>query len=211
MMREGGESRRVLVTVFEAFGGRRWNCSLEVGRSLDGLELEGIDLRVEVLPVVRGRAAELVWELVGGWKPEVILMLGEAGNRRTISLERVARNWDAFRIPDNGGQQVEGEEIEADGPETLGSGLPLERMKAVLEREGCECEWSDSAGSFVCNHLFYRVMRGLAAMERKVEAGFVHLPYAKDDAEAAETERSGMSIAEMASGIQAVLQEIWGK
>ena len=111
-----------------------------------------------------------------------MLCLGQAGGRANIGLERVAINVDDARIPDNAGRQPIDEPVVMGGPAAYFSSLPLKACVQALGDAGLPAEVSNSAGTFVCNHVFYSLMHALA--ERgddpacsAVRAGFVHLPW----------------------------------
>lgn len=112
-----------------------------------------------------------------------MLCLGQAGGRDKIGLERVAINVDDARIPDNAGGQPIDEPIAPGGPAAYFSGLPLKACVQALSEAGLPAEVSNSAGTFVCNHVFYSLMHALAERSladpawARVGAGFVHLPW----------------------------------
>ena len=167
----------ILLSCFEPFGGEAINSSLEVCRLL---ESEGrSDLKICILPVVWKSAPEILLKEIEKWNPRVVLAFGQA-KRRGISLEKRAQNLDDFRIPDNAGQQILAQKIIISAPESLSSTLPLEDIFASLKKEQIPVELSQSAGSFVCNHLFFHLQDALA--REKVISGFIHLPILPEQA-----------------------------
>ena len=163
---------KVLVTGFEPFGGERVNPSSAV---LPWLEAKFPQIHTRVFPVEFKRSwTELQIELERH-KPSVVICLGEAGGRQNISLEHAALNWVDARIPDGSGQNPRDLKLLENGPNALFSTLPLRALENRVKALELPVEISYSAGTYVCNALFYRL---LAALEgQNVQAGFIHLPY----------------------------------
>ena len=169
--------KRVVVTAFEPFGGEHLNASLEVARALEREGVSGVRLTVVELPVVRYQASEEALRVVHELQPDVVILLGEAGGRSAVSPERVAINLDHFPIADNAGHQPQGEPIVVDGPVGYFSTLPVDAIVEAVEQAGVPAAASSSAGHFLCNRLFYRVMHALVEEGLSTRAGFIHLPY----------------------------------
>ncbi len=167
----------MLLTGFEPFGGETLNPSLEVVRSLDPGELGGLDLRRAVLPVAFGRAFAVLEAAIAEHRPGLVICLGEAGGRAEITPERVAINVDDARIADNEGARPSEAPIVAGGPAAYFSTLPIGAIVEGLRARGVPASPSNTAGTFVCNHVFYRLMHRLAAEASGARGGFVHLPY----------------------------------
>ncbi len=169
----------ILVTGFEPFGGETCNPSSEVLTHLPARV--GLARVISAaLPVQFARSQEILFGLIEEHQPHYLLMLGEAGGRSKISLERVALNWMDARIPDHAGFQPSGEPIFPDTENALFSTLPLEDMCVTLERENIPVEYSLTAGSYVCNALFFVALDGISDFEPDSiapKAGFIHLPY----------------------------------
>ena len=111
-----------------------------------------------------------------------MLCAGLAGRRAELSLERVAINVDDARIPDNDGQQPIDQPIVAGGPAAYFTGLPVKRAVAALRQAGLPAIVSNTAGTFVCNHLFYGLMHLVASRGLPVRGGFLHVPYLPEQA-----------------------------
>lgn len=159
----------VLVTAFGAFADVSENPSEALLERLR--EHLGSDrLRGEVLPVEYASGTRIV-ELITECEPRLVLALGVARRARTARLERVARNLDDCETPDNRGVVRCGEAIVRGGPERLPSTLALEALQSRAEAAGLETEYSDDAGGFLCNHVFYR-----ARAATEAPCGFLHLP-----------------------------------
>jgi pyroglutamyl-peptidase len=166
--------RRVLVTGFEPFGGSGVNASQEAAQRLAALLP---DIEVMMLPVVRGVAEQRLLErLPQPPAPSLVLSLGEAGPERVIRLEKVAINWDDFRIPDNAGNQPRDEAIRSDGPPAYFATLPVAALtETLLYQTPLPVTVSLSAGAFLCNHLAYAALDYLADTPLCPYC-FVHLP-----------------------------------
>lgn len=165
----------ILVTAFEPFGGKKTNASYEAVRLLPE-ELCGFAVRKELLPVVFGKAGERVVSLVEELSPSLVLCTGVAGGRKAVTPEKIAVNWRQARIPDNEGNQPEAERIDPAGPDGIFSGLPVERIVEELREKGYPAEVSYTAGTYVCNDVFYLLMDHLRKTGREIPAGFIHVP-----------------------------------
>ena len=171
-------SGKILITGFEPFGGDRENPAEEVVKRLEGEPVSGRIVVGVSLPVVFGEAIRQLEEALDRHQPELVICLGLAANRQAISLERVALNVDDASIPDNAGQQPIDRPIRADGPAAYWSTLPIKAMRARMNEAGFATEISQTAGTYVCNHVFYGLMDALAARS-EVRGGFVHIPRAE--------------------------------
>ncbi|HKP85983.1 MAG TPA: pyroglutamyl-peptidase I [Blastocatellia bacterium] len=171
---------KVLLTAFEAFDGQKMNPSLEAARTMAGVEFVGAGINVAELAVDRFRAIEVATDGVRDLRPDVVIMLGEAGGRFRITPERVAINVDDFRIPDNAGNQPADEPIVEGGPVGYFSTLPIRAINDRLLKASIPARISNSAGSYLCNRLFYSVMHLIAFESLPIKAGFIHVPYQHD-------------------------------
>jgi len=166
----------VLLTGFEPFGGEETNPSWEAVRVLQGARIGGHRIEARCLPVVFGEANARLRRAIAEVKPKLVVCVGQAGGRAQLSLERIAINLDDARRPDNAGQGPVDAAIVAGGPAAYFATLPVKRLRAELQRAGIPCEVSQSAGTYVCNHVFYGLMHRLQKL-RGVRGGFVHIPY----------------------------------
>lgn len=173
--------KRVLVTGFEPFGGEELNPSAEIVRHLNGREIAGAPVTGAVLPCVFGRAASELKRLLGDVDPAVVIAIGQAGGRAEITPERVAINVDDARIPDNAGAQPVDRPVVRGGPAAYWTTLPIKAIVTALRARGVPAAVSQTAGTFVCNHVFYAMMHALRA-RRSVRAGFVHVPWLPEQA-----------------------------
>ncbi len=175
---DGGEHVTVLLSCFEPFGGDSINSSQETIRALSSTRR---DLHFLVLPTVFSRAGEVILSKIESLKPELVIMLGEASGRSSISLEKIALNFMDARIPDNDGFQPSHKVIEENRPLALQSNLPLEKLCRALIDDGIPVTISYSAGTFVCNLVFYEVLN-YSAQIGNMRAGFLHLPLCEKQA-----------------------------
>lgn len=176
-------SRTILLTGFQPFGGERENPSWQAVRALHGTRIGGHRVVARELPVTFGDALKALRAMLRETRPSVALCVGQAGGRAQISLERVAINVDDARIADNAGQQPVDMPVVAGGPAAYFTTLPIKAMREALREGGFPVEISQTAGTFVCNHVFYGLMHALRA-QRGVRAGFMHIPYSPAQAAA---------------------------
>lgn len=196
-------ARLVLVTGFEPFGGESSNPSWQVCQLLPR-QVGTARVKVLQVPCEFRRAIAVVAAAIDKHDPAVVLCLGQAGGRTGLSVERVAINVDDARMADNGGASPVDEPIVRDGPAAYFSTLPIKAMAAAIREAGVPAEVSNSAGTYVCNHLMYGVLHHLAGSGRKARAGFLHVPYAEHQV-LDKRDQPSMAVASMARGVQAAL------
>lgn len=172
--------RVVLLAGFAPFDGEAVNPSWQAVRMLRGRHIAGHRIVVRQLPVEFGSSLKELRAAISETKPALVLCVGQAGGRASISLERVAINVDDARIPDNAGARPIDSEIVSGGPAAYFTGLPIKAMLAALREAGIPAEVSQTAGTYVCNHVFYGLMHALR--NRRIRGGFVHIPYAPEQA-----------------------------
>jgi pyroglutamyl-peptidase len=172
--------KRVLLTGFEPFAGASFNPSEQIVNALNARQIEGVELHTAVLPVVFTESSELLRHLIKLHKPDVVICLGQAEGRREISFERVAINLDDARLADNAGRVVLDQPVVASGPSAHFTTLPVKEMVAAVRAEGVAAGLSTTAGTFVCNHIFYAMQHALA--ETPVKSGFIHVPLMPEQA-----------------------------
>jgi pyroglutamyl-peptidase len=169
--------KTVLLTAFEPFDGETLNPSIEVAKAIDHKRFAEAQVETLILPVDRFKAIDVVLTRMERINPDVVVMLGEAGRRFRITPERVAINVDDFRIPDNKGNQPNGEPIVEGEPVGYFSTLPIYAIVEKLIAAKIPAQISDTAGTYLCNRLFYCVMNFIATKRLPIQAGFIHLPY----------------------------------
>lgn len=169
----------VLMTGFDAFGGAHTNPSWQAVQALHGRRVRGHRLVAAQLPTVFGASLQRLDELLLAHRPELVLCVGQAGGRAAISLERVAINLDDAPIADNAAAQPVDRPVHPGAPAAYFSTLPIKAMLAELQAAGIEAEVSQTAGTFVCNHVFFGLMHALARQPalRQARGGFVHVPW----------------------------------
>lgn len=193
----------VLLTGFEPFGGESLNPSWEAAWRLDGVELAGARVHARQLPCEFGAALAALRRELDALRPTLAVAVGQAGGRAELSLERVAINIDDARIPDNAGRQPIDRPIVAGGPAAYFSTLPIKAQTAALRRAGIPAAVSQSAGTFVCNHVFYGLMHALAGGPAR--GGFIHIPYLPEQA-AAHPGAPSMSLDTIIAGLTLALE-----
>ena len=169
-------ARTVLVTGFEPFDGDALNPSREIARALDGSEIAGHRVIGAALPTEFARAPQLLQALIERHDPALVLALGLAAARGGLGLERVALNWIDARIPDNAGAQPVDVPVHAGAPTAYFASLPLKAMLARLQAAGIDAALSHSAGTFVCNQVFFALAHRIATRAPRLRGGFVHVP-----------------------------------
>ena len=173
----------ILITGFEPFGGEAVNPSWEVVRQLDGVTIAGERVVALQLPCVFGEALTVLNAALEAQQPQLTIAVGQAGGRVDITVERVAINVDDARIPDNKGQQPIDEPIVAGGPAAWFSSLPVKAIVAALHEQGIPASVSQTAGTFVCNHVMYGLLHALQGRAGS-KGGFIHIPYLPEQAAA---------------------------
>lgn len=166
--------KKLLITGFDPFGGETVNPAWEAVKRLPD-RIGGFALCKLEIPTVFGKAPETVLAKAAAFQPDVILCIGQAGGRAAVTPERIAVNIRDARIPDNAGNQPDGERIVGDGPAAYFATVPVKEMAAAIQDAGIAATVSNSAGAFVCNDTLYSLLHHYTATDVKV--GFIHVPY----------------------------------
>jgi len=166
--------KTLLITGFEPFGGDELNPALEAVKRLEGFQLEGARVVTCTVPVVLQTSIDAVIGAIKTHKPDYVMTVGQAGGRSAITPERVAINIDDYRIPDNEGNQPIDQKVLGNGPDAYFSTLPIKAMVKAMQDKGIPAQLSNTAGTFVCNHLFYGIQHYLR--DTNINHGFVHIP-----------------------------------
>jgi len=193
---------KALVTGFEAFGGDRINPSFEALERLP-TRLGRLDIATRALPVLFERALPALRQAIASTAPDIVLCVGLAGGRPALSLERVAINVDDARIPDNGGDRPIDRPVVAGGPTAYFATLPIKAAVAALRDAGLPAVVSNTAGTFLCNHIFYGLMHEAAGATFR--GGFLHVPYLPSQA-AQVAGAPSMALEQIVEGIEIILQ-----
>ena len=173
---------RVLLTGFEPFGGEAINPAMEVVRELAGERIAGHRVVPATLPVTFADAPTALAEALERERPALVVCIGQAGGRARISLERVALNLIDARIADNCGAQPIDTRVIAGAPDAYFSTLPVKAMLQAMSASGVPAELSLSAGTYVCNAVFFVLQHLIETRWSGVRGGFVHIPFLPEQA-----------------------------
>ena len=196
-------SNTVLLTGFAPFGGESTNPSWEAVRQLHGKRIKSAKVHAHMLPVEFGASVRELSKVMRSVKPSLVICVGQAGGRTGMSLERVAINVDDARIADNAGAQPVDTEIVEGGPAAYFSSLPIKAIHRDLTDAGVPAHVSQTAGTYVCNHVFYGLMHAIRN-RRGVRGGFIHIPFSPEQA-AGQAERPSMDIDTVVKGLRVVV------
>lgn len=202
MPRSTAPAARILLTGFDPFNGARINPSWQAVQALHNRQIGGRRVVAAQLPTVFGDSLRVLDTLLDQLRPELVICVGQAGGRSALSLERVAINVDDAPIPDNAGRQPVDHPVVPGAPVAYFSGLPIKAALAALQREGLPAEVSQTAGTFVCNHVFYGLMHRLATHPglRHARGGFVHVPWLPEQGS------PSLPLADVVSGLRTVVR-----
>lgn len=196
----------ILLTAFEPFGGETINPAQEALAVVPS-EVAGTRIIKMEVPVVFGKAIETVVQAMEREKPDAVLCVGQAGGRAGITPERVAINIDDARIPDNAGNQPVDTPIFPDGAPAYFSSLPVKDMVRIIREAGLPATISNTAGTYVCNHLMYGVLYHIDKFFPGMKGGFMHVPFMHEQV-MDKLNTPSLSREEIARGIEAALQAI---
>lgn len=171
---------KVLMTGFEPFGGESVNPSYQAVERIADIPT-GVELVRAELPTVFGESAIKLAALLEEHHPDVVICVGQSGGRFGITPERVAINVDDARIADNAGNTPVDQRIVAEGQNAYFSTLPIKAMVEGIKEAGIPASVSNTAGTYVCNHLAYHLgYLNESRYEGKLSCGFIHVPYAAE-------------------------------
>lgn len=197
--------KKLLLTGFEPFGGEPINPAVEAMRRLQGWVIGSFEIVGLELPTVFGQSTERLLAAVQQHEPAVVIALGQAGGREGISFERIAVNLNDANIADNAGNQPVDEPVVPEGPAAYWTTLPVKRMVDRLRNEGIPASISLSAGTFVCNHLFYGLMHHLAVTGKPIRGGFIHVPYLPEQADR-HSGAPSMTLDQLVTGLERAIE-----
>lgn len=167
---------KVLVTAFDPFGGETVNPAYEAVKLLED-KIAGVDIVRYEIPTVFRKSVEKLEEALQKEKPHAVICIGQAGGRSEITVERIAINIDDARIKDNEGNMPEDEVIYQDGPSAYFSNLPIKQMVSSIREHDIPASISNTAGTFVCNHIMYSLLYLNEKKNLGIKGGFIHVPY----------------------------------
>lgn len=195
---------KALVTGFDPFGGDEVNpSSLAVGKLRK--RIGRLAIQTATLPTSYARSANVLREAISKTRPDIVLCVGQAGGRTELCLERVAINVQDARIRDNDGKQPIDKPVIPGGPAAHFATLPIKACVAALRKAGLPAAVSNTAGTFVCNHIFYALMDMVSAQARPPRGGFLHIPYVPDQA-ARLGGAPSMAVGDIVRGIEIILE-----
>ena len=198
---------KLLLTAFDPFGGSPINPALEAVK-LVANQIGDVQIVKLEVPTVFGKSIDTVAAAMEKEKPDAVLCIGQAGGRYDLTPERVAINLDDARIPDNEGNQPIDVPIFQDGAPAYFATLPIKAMVAKIREAGLPPSVSNTAGTFVCNHLMYGVLYTLAKHYPGVKGGFMHVPFVPSQTVNRPTPAPSMCQQDIARGIEAAITAI---
>ena len=197
---------KILVTGFDPFGGEKINPALEAVKGLADT-IKGAEIKKLEIPTVFGKSADVVKAAIEDFKPDYVLNIGQAGGRFAISPERVAINIDDARIADNEGNQPIDVAIKEDGEAAYFTQLPVKAMVTAIKKAGVPGEVSNTAGTFVCNHIMYQAQYLIHKNYPEIKGGFIHVPFIPEQV----VDKAGqpaMNLSDMTKGLTAAIEAI---
>jgi pyroglutamyl-peptidase len=197
---------KILVTGFDPFGGEPINPAIETVKRLPDT-IAGAEIIKLEIPTVCYKSLDKIDAKIAECDPDVILSIGQAGGRTDITVERVGINVDDCRIPDNEGNQPVDEPIFKDGPAAYFSALPIKAMVENIKKAGIPASVSDTAGTFICNHVLYGVRYLCEHKYPGKKSGFIHIPFLPSQAIGKRSVAS-MNQEDMVKGITAAIEAI---
>ena len=194
---------RILLTAFEPFGGESTNAALEAVMRVHAPE--GVTLNTLTVPTVFGLGTDTVLLAMRALRPDAVICVGQAAGRAAITPERVAINVRDARIPDNAGFRPSDEPIDPRGPAAYFSTLPIKAMTEAIQTAGVHAAISNTAGTFVCNDLFYSVCRAIEMESLRTVGGFIHVPCTPAQAAAHTPPLASMPLEDIVRGLEAAI------
>lgn len=198
--------KKLLLTAFEPFAGETINPSFEVAKAIEHLSFRDAEVQTLPLPVDRFQAIELALKRISEFHPDFIILLGEGSRRFRINPERVAINVDDFRIPDNTGNQPKGESIIEGAPAAYFSTLSIYAIVERLIAAKIPAAISNTAGTYLCNRLFYSVMNYIAVNNLPIKSGFIHLPYVHEQTIEKPLDYPSLSLATTIEAVKLIIE-----
>lgn len=167
---------KILVTGFDPFGNEKINPAIETVRLLPDKINDCEIIKLEI-PTIRHKSLKIIEEKIKEYNPDVVVSIGQAGGRSDITIERIGINCDDFSIADNEGNKPIDTPIYKDGPDAYFVSLPIKAMLKGILDEGIPASISNSAGTFVCNHVLYGTRYFCERNYPNIKSGFIHVPY----------------------------------
>lgn len=197
---------KILVTGFDPFGSDKINPAIEAVKKLPDT-IKGAKIIKLEIPTVFNKSAQVVHKAIVKEQPDYVLNVGQAGGRSALTPERVAININDGRIPDNDGYQPLDEPIQPDGDTAYFTQLPIKAMAKAIRAAGLPAIVSNTAGTYVCNHIFYQVQYMRTKEFPKLKAGFIHIPFLPEQVITRPNQPS-MALADIVKGLTAAIGAI---
>ncbi|WP_347358844.1 pyroglutamyl-peptidase I [Bdellovibrio sp.] len=205
------KEKRILITGFLPFLGESLNPSqILLERIKRDLSLQD-QIDTLLLPVSFQQAGALLLQRLSLHRYEAVLMLGQAGGRKRISLEQVALNWIETEKPDEDGFTPHRGAIAPQSEAAYFTDLPLPQWQKLLEDSQVPAEISLSAGGYVCNHIYYQTLNAIREQGLPVQACFIHVPYLPEQTVGKAAETPSMGLDQMEKGIHLILKALIDK
>jgi len=196
--------KKILVTAFDPFGGEKINPALSAVMLLPD-EVHEVGIIKQELPTIYGKSFDVLLPIIEREQPDAVISVGQAGGRSNISVERIAINIDDATTPDNDGIVRTDQQIIENGPAAYFSTLPIKAITHNLHKAEIPASVSNTAGTFVCNHIMYSVLHYAATKQPKMKVGFVHVPYLPVQTLTKPTTPS-MSLENIVAGLKLIMQ-----
>ena len=195
---------KVLITGFDPFGGESINPAWEAVKLLPD-EIAGAQIVKLQIPTVVNKSIQKIYDSICAGKPDIVLSIGQAGGRFAVTPERVAINITDARIPDNEGNQPIDVPIFEDGDAAYFSNLPVKAMVQAIKDAGYPSVLSNTAGTYICNHVMYGILYYIKKEFPNIRGGFIHVPYAASQV-VNKPATPSMSLADIAASIEAAVK-----
>lgn len=198
---------KILVTGFDPFGGQAINPAYEAVKLLPDNICGAEIIKIEI-PTVFGKCAKAVEEAIKTHKPDCVLCVGQAGGRSTITVEKLAINYADARIADNEGNQPIDSRIIPEGENAYFATLPVKAMVENCRKKGIPANLSFTAGTYVCNDVMYRLLHMLSTEYSNIKGGFIHVPFAVQQATNYGDGMASWEVSTIAKGLEYALEAV---
>lgn len=194
---------KILVTGFDPFGGEKINPAIESVKLLPS-SIKGCEVVTLEIPTVVFKSLNLIDETIAKEKPDFVLSIGQAGGRPDITVERIGINCDDCRIADNEGNQPIDTKVFADGPDAYFVNLPIKAMVKNIQDAQIPASVSNTAGTFICNHVCYGVRHICSTKYPNIKSGFMHIPFLPEQV----IDKRNMPSMELSTTVKAITKAI---